>query len=76
MTYLTYKGQRYDNIGTVPYVRTDGGSTTLAVWRSLCADCGEPFEFKTTLGKHSLRWPSRRCAGCKRPGVRVTETVH
>jgi hypothetical protein len=71
MTHLTYKGQRYDNIGTVPYVRTDGGLTTLAVWTSFCADCSAAFEFKTPLGRHSLRWPNRRCAACRKPGVRV-----
>jgi hypothetical protein len=35
MTFLSYKGQRYDQIGETPYTRKDGGLTTLAVWSSL-----------------------------------------
>ena len=72
MTYLKYKGQRYDQIDTVPHIRAkDGSAMRLAVWRSRCATCGELFEIRTTTGRHNLRWPTRRCEQHKRPGVRV-----
>jgi hypothetical protein len=66
----TYRGQNYELTGTRPYIRRDGTETHLAVWRSHCADCGEPFELQTP-GKSSRFEPNRRCPKHKRPGCRV-----
>lgn len=59
--------QRYDLIATEPYVRKDGTETVLLVWQTECAQCSEPFLFRTGLTVHSV---GRRCQKHKRPGVR------
>ncbi len=66
----TYRGQGYDLVGQVPYVRRDGQLTSLLVWSSCCADCGAPFEFKTPASGGRFQ-PNRRCSAHKRPGQRV-----
>ena len=66
----TYRGQGYDLVGQVPYVRRDGRLTSLLVWSSCCADCGAPFEFKTPASGGRFQ-PNRRCSAHERPGQRV-----
>jgi hypothetical protein len=65
-----HRGQRYDFEGIEPHTRRDGTLTLLAVWVSFCAECGEPFRFRTPLRAGRFQ-PNRRCAAHKRPGVRV-----
>lgn len=66
----TFAGQNYVCIGVEPHEKRGGGRTLLARWQSNCADCGEPFEFRTPL-KASRFEPNRRCTKHKRPGQRV-----
>jgi hypothetical protein len=66
----TFDGQRYELIGDQPYMRRDGTETTLSVWRSRCAQCGEPFEVRTPTASAKFV-PNRRCPKHKRPGARV-----
>ncbi len=65
-----YAGQAYALTRTVPHVCRDGRRTTLHVWRSSCAACGAPFEFKTPAAAKRFV-PNRRCSAHKRPGSRV-----
>ena len=65
-----FRGQRYLNIGTRDYRRSDGSLTTLQVWQSHCAECGEAFEFATPSRARRFE-PNRRCRKHKRPGQRV-----
>jgi hypothetical protein len=66
-----YDGQHYELVRQEPYTRRrDGTLTALAVWRSHCALCGEPFELRTPA--NSTRFtPNRRYQKHKRPGIRV-----
>jgi hypothetical protein len=65
-----YLGQRYEFIREEDYQRREGGVSRLSVWRSHCADCGQPFECRTV--KASAFQPSRRCPEHKAPGVPVS----
>jgi hypothetical protein len=65
-----FDGQSYEFARTEPHTRRDGTETTLMVWRSHCAQCGEPFEVLTPAGSGKFS-PNRRCQKHKRPGVRV-----
>ena len=65
-----YKGQEYYALGTEPYTRRDGQSTTLQIWRSRCAQCGAPFEFKRSAKAMRFQ-PNRRCTTHRWPGRRV-----
>jgi hypothetical protein len=70
-----HKGQVYTKTdAVVPYVRRDGTETTLAVWRTNCADCGEGFTIMTTARRKSLWHPNRRCGHCHRPGAAVVRS--
>jgi hypothetical protein len=68
-----YRGQTYYALGTEPCIRKDGKPATLMRWRSRCARCGEPFEFKRSIKTPFV--PNRRCELHKRPGVRVRKLV-
>ncbi len=63
-----YKGQLYYFDRTEPYTRVDGSQTQLRVWVSYCAQCGEPFEYRTTARSRITFTPSRRCPEHRRPG--------
>lgn len=63
-------GQTYRCVGEEPYTRRDGTDTTLMVWESECAKCGQAFKFKTPVAASKFI-PNRRCAKHKRPGARV-----
>jgi hypothetical protein len=67
-----HKGQIYLQTDVVvPYVKRDGTATSLAVWETNCADCGEVFTIMSTARRKSLWHPNRRCAKCHRPGAAV-----
>lgn len=67
---LSIDGQRYEMISEVEHVRLDGEQTKLAMWRSECAECGQPFEFRCS----QLSLPeNRRCELHKQPGKRVRD---
>jgi hypothetical protein len=58
------KTQEYELIGVEPYVTRGGRETAVLTWRSHCAECGEPFVFKTGMRTESC---SRRCKTHKAP---------
>lgn len=62
-------GQRYMLDEVEPYVRKDGEASTLLRWRSTCADCGAPFDFRTPIKSKGF---NRRCALHRNPGARVS----
>jgi hypothetical protein len=64
-----YRGQAYWPLGTEPCIRRDGKPAILMLWRSRCAQCGQPFEFKRSIKATFV--PNRRCDKHKRAGVRV-----
>jgi hypothetical protein len=66
-----HKGQGYRRVDVVPYTRKDGSTSALQVWRSRCADCGEPFEILSTVRKRKLWYPNRRCKKHQQPGLAV-----
>jgi hypothetical protein len=63
-------GQVYVSVGEEPYERKDGTMTTLTIWRSNCAACGEPFDVKISSAASKFI-ANRRCEKHKRPGLRV-----
>lgn len=65
-TILIDAGQQYRCDRIEPYQRKDGTMTTLAVWVSHCADCGDPFEYKTPRKAHKPKF-NRRCQLHKAP---------
>ena len=69
-TVLMFEGQRYVVVGSSLYTRVDGETVPLIHWRSHCATCAEPFEFRTGL---KAGHPNRRCAQHHNPGKAVTE---
>jgi hypothetical protein len=70
-TTKIYKDQHYELVGHEPYTRvSDGSKTSLIVWRSVCATCGQPFVTRTPIRAKSFT-PGRRCDLHKQPGVRV-----
>jgi hypothetical protein len=62
-----HKGQRYVCTSVSPYTRRDGTQTTVLVWESQCAECGETFTFKTPNRERFE--PNRRCHAHKKPGI-------
>jgi len=65
-TVLMRDGQRYELIACKDHVRKDGQPTSLLVWHSHCAECGEPFEVVTGLVARGAI--NRRCATHHSPG--------
>jgi len=69
-----HDGQRYECVRMDPYVRrSDGALSTLAVWRSPCAQCGTMFDFRTPRQIKRFE-PVRRCKRHRQPGTRVQKT--
>ncbi len=64
---VMFHGQRYAMTGVRPHTRQDGSETTLIVWSTHCARCGDPFELATTARCS----PNRRCGDCAAAGRRV-----
>lgn len=65
-----YDGQVYRLVELRPYTRRNGTETTLAVWRSCCAKCGDEFELITPTEASKFS-PNRRCKEHRRPGAKV-----
>lgn len=64
------KGQRFNLVGYRDHERRDGVTTTLLVWKSHCAECGQPFETCSP----ALQLPeSRRCKPHRAPGRKVAK---
>lgn len=62
------KGQPYWRAGKMPHTTRDGREITLDVWRTFCADCGEPIH---VTSKEDADPGNRRCALHKSPGRQV-----
>ena len=71
-TIFRDRHQLYRCTQVEPYVRQDGQPSALATWLTRCAECGDEFEFKTSVFGAPR---NRRCVKHKRPGVRVRK-VH
>ena len=41
---VVHRGQLYERVRTEPFERKDGGASEIAIWRSTCAQCEDPFE--------------------------------
>lgn len=63
-TVVIYKGQQYELEGFKPHVCKDGRKTELALFRSHCKRCGEPFitMVPSHEGEPRLTVFSRRCS--------------
>ena len=70
-TVLMVQGQRYVLVGTEPFRRNDGTSTTLLKWASHCPVCADAFVASTPL---KTRYISRRCPKHHRAGVPVARS--
>ena len=68
-TILKRSGQEYELLGEEPHRRRDGKMTTLRVWLTRCATCGQETVVKTPNGGSFV--PSRRCEEHRRPGFKV-----
>jgi hypothetical protein len=69
-----FQGQRYECEALEPYTRKDGTQTTVALWATHCATCGQPFVIKMAIGQWdwpSFRGPVRRCREHAKKGARV-----
>jgi hypothetical protein len=69
------QGQRYECKAIEPYTRKDGVQSSIALWATHCATCGQPFELATALNVWSYKSPKvlRRCAEHRRCGLRVVD---
>lgn len=63
---VAYGDQLFEFVGEADHIRRDGGKVRLKRWRTRCAECGAPFEFRST--KETIFEPSRRCGEHKAPG--------
>lgn len=62
---VDYRGQRYQLLCVKPWTRRDGGTSSIAIWRSTCPQCGEVFECATQAVVARFK-PARRCPDCRR----------
>jgi hypothetical protein len=62
---VRYRGQVYERDRIEPFVRKDGTASSVAIWRSTCVQCLEPFECTTPAITPRFR-PARRCIECRR----------
>lgn len=67
-TIVKLDEQVYECCGTTPHTRIDGTPTTLTVWESACASCGDAFTCKAPVRSLPL---TRRCSKCAKPGKPV-----
>jgi hypothetical protein len=65
-----HHGQPYWRAGHRNHTTRDGRETILDVWRSFCAECGEPFHSAQPSGSERFE-PARRCETHRKPGCRV-----
>lgn len=61
---VRYRAQLYERLRMEPFVRKDGRTSLIAIWRSTCAQCREPFECTTPAVMPRFR-PARRCVTCR-----------
>lgn len=61
---VRYRGQLYERLRIEPFERRDGSASSIAIWRSTCAQCEEPFECTTPTIAPRFR-PARRCPTCR-----------
>lgn len=69
-----FRGQRYECEAIEPYTRKDGTQSSVALWTSHCATCGQPFTAKMAVGQWdhpSFSGPVRRCREHAKAGSRV-----
>lgn len=64
-----HHGQPYWLVGHEDVTRRDGEAATLDVYRTFCAECGEPFHAKVSQGAN--KYLNRRCEAHRKPGVKV-----
>ena len=62
-------GRRFTLLGYEAYVRKDGQSSTLLLWESECANCGERFETKTGMRSKTI---TKRCEAHRKMGDPAT----
>lgn len=62
---VVHRGQLHELVRVEPHLKRDGEATSLLVWSSLCAQCGEPFEWRSPV---RTEWPTKRCEAHRKPG--------
>lgn len=62
---VRYRGQMYERLRIEPFERKDGSASSVAIWRSTCAQCEEPFECTSPAIVPRFR-PARRCEDCRK----------
>lgn len=62
---VCYRSQMYERLRIEPFERRDGSASSIAIWRSTCAQCDSPFECTTPAVMPRFR-PARRCIECRR----------
>lgn len=67
----SYDGQTYLLLDVQACTNRSGAKTFLAVWQSMCADCGEPFTFCQSIRRQKFQPNRRRCDAHRAPGKRV-----
>lgn len=70
-TVVMLDEQAFELIGSKPHLRKDGAETVLLIWRTACAECGDPFECPSPLVTSGL---TRRCIEHSQPGKPVGRT--
>jgi hypothetical protein len=69
-----FNGQRYECEAIEPYTRKDGVQSSVALWATRCATCGQPFTAKMSVGHWdhpAFTGPVRRCREHSKRGSRV-----
>lgn len=61
-TKIFIKGDEFELVGSEPYTRADGESSSILTWIGYCQSCG--IEFHQTTGK-SFSSFKRNCAPCR-----------
>lgn len=67
-TVILLDEQPFELSRTQPHIRLDGQRTTLLVWQTECAGCGDTIEVASPMKTNGL---SRRCPSCRKPGKPV-----
>jgi hypothetical protein len=69
-----FEGQRYECEAIEPHTRKDGAQSSIALWATHCATCGQPFTVKMAIGQWdwpSFKGPVRRCREHAKMGLKV-----
>ena len=70
-----FRGQRYECGAIEPYTRKDGVQSSVALWATHCATCGQPFTVTMAVGQWdwpNFKGPTRRCRKHAKSGSRVS----